>query len=47
LLTVADITDTDGSLGPAIEQWGRAVWAAYADLHATARRWVKQAIDRA
>jgi len=25
----------------------RAIWAAYADLHATARLWVEEATDRA
>jgi Family of unknown function (DUF5946) len=45
LLTVQDVLDDQDSLGPAVDRWARTTWAAYADLHAIARRWVKEATD--
>jgi hypothetical protein len=37
-LTSRDVLDEQNSLGPAVDRWARATWAAYADLHPLARR---------
>lgn len=47
LLTACDVTNDQSPLGPAVDRWGQAVWVAYADHHEIARRWVKEATDRA
>jgi hypothetical protein len=41
-LTVADIASVvgPGEYTKALELWARSTWAAYADLHETARAWI-------
>jgi hypothetical protein len=44
-LTIADVAsaaDTESYL-KALDAWARSTWAAYGDLHATARAWVARA----
>ena len=33
-----------GAYKQAVEQWGRCVWAAYADLHELGREWLQKAL---
>lgn len=41
-LTVADISTVagPGEYMQALDRWARSTWAAYADLHETARAWI-------
>jgi len=41
-LTVADIASVTGpaEYTKALDRWARSTWAAYADLHQTARAWI-------
>ena len=41
-LTVADIAQVVGPVDymNALDRWARSTWAAYADLHETARAWI-------
>jgi hypothetical protein len=44
-ITIADLRSAQdaGEHRQAVERWARAVWEAYAGLHAIARRWISQA----
>jgi hypothetical protein len=45
-MTLADVVaaSTPAEHHRAVEQWARATWDAYADLHTTARHWVTLAL---
>jgi len=45
-VTVADVAPAAGpdEYRSAVDHWARSTWAAYADLHETARAWIRQAI---
>jgi len=45
-VTVADVAAAAGpdEYRSAVYHWARSTWAAYADLHETARAWIRQAI---
>ena len=45
-LTIADVAsaaDTDAYIA-ALDRWARSTWAAYAELHDIARRWINAAL---
>ena len=48
-ITVATLRDLDAPdlLMNGVDRWARSAWMAYAGLHALARQWVKQAMERA
>jgi hypothetical protein len=45
-LTLADVrgVETPSEHARRVEAWARSIWAAYAPLHALARRWLDQAL---
>jgi hypothetical protein len=44
-LTIEDVREPvdPASHAAAVERWARATWDAYSDLHALARRWIREA----
>ena len=45
--TVADLAGVTGpnEYPAAVDRWARSTWAAYADLHAIARAWIREAVQ--
>jgi hypothetical protein len=45
-LTVTSVGEDPGSETDSIERWAHSIWAAYSDLHPTARQWIRQVTGR-
>jgi hypothetical protein len=48
-LTIANVKETGDPVAYAreVEDWGRATWDAYRDVHALAREWTQRATEQA